>query len=507
MRTRRSVILSGSVIGAGLIASKLPSLTALAATSPLRRSLQGLAWNDPIVETYRDGVGIMKQLATTEKFNWVNLCAIHGNANSFKYCPHGNWYFLPWHRAFIAMYERVIRHLTKNPDFGLPFWDWTANPLMPDVFLSKTTPSGKPNWLYVDENGRKRTWPDTKPMPDDVVGPKVLAKILKETPFEIFGTSRRPGQNSLDPSWVTRGGGVQGTLEGTAHNLVHNNIGGWMPTSQSPRDPIFFMHHCNIDRIWAVWNLHNANPADPLWTGMTFTDNFWNADGTHWSPKVSDLYKPEDLEYTYGLVPITPPVGTAAAGPKTLALSQKLGVLVATLGTGGPNDAAIVSVDNSKAATATAPLSLFVKLPVGALQAIGRRAPTASGLETMNFSAAMEHSASGPRALAFLRDVKVTDPSTTSFRVFINGDNVSSNTPTTDPHFVGSFGVLDHGEDHSQHVAPSFVIDLTDAIQRVFGSNPPPTNEIQLQLLPVAIGDGKVGTAIPARLEIAILAA
>jgi len=30
------------------------------------------------------------------------------------------------------------------------------------------------------------------------------------------------------------------------------------------------MHHCNIDRIWAVWNVNNQNSNDPLWTDMTF---------------------------------------------------------------------------------------------------------------------------------------------------------------------------------------------------------------------------------------------
>ena len=42
-----------------------------------------------------------------------------------------------------------------------------------------------------------------------------------------------------------------GMLEATPHNTVHNTIAGDMATMLSPRDPIFFLHHANIDRIWA----------------------------------------------------------------------------------------------------------------------------------------------------------------------------------------------------------------------------------------------------------------
>src|SRR6478672_12211919 len=139
-------------------------------------------------------------------------------------------------------------------------------------------------------------------MPPEVVGPDVLNAILAATEYEQFGTSRPDGQDSLDPSWITTGTGTQDQLEGNAHNMVHNNIGGWMPSASSSRDPIFFMHHSNIDRIWALWNsLGNQNSPDPLWNDMPFTDNFLNTDGSFFSPKVSDLYVPEQLGYTYGL--------------------------------------------------------------------------------------------------------------------------------------------------------------------------------------------------------------
>jgi tyrosinase len=301
--TRRQVLLQGGAMGAGIIASNLPGMTALAQGQlPQRRALDGLAWNDPIVATYRDAVGIMKKMPPSQQFSWVNLAMIHGtDPDTYHYCPHGNWYFLPWHRAFTTMYERIVRQLTNNNDFALPYWDWTANPLMPDVFLTPKTPDGKPNPLYNSDAGWQRTWPSNQPMPAETVGPTVLNAILSATEYEQFATSRPEGQNSLDASWITTGSGTQDQLEGNAHNMVHNNIGGWMPSASSPRDPIFFMHHCNIDRIWALWNVQNPNSSDQLWTDMPFTENFYSVDGSFWSPKVSDLYVPENLGYTYGL--------------------------------------------------------------------------------------------------------------------------------------------------------------------------------------------------------------
>lgn len=520
--TRRSALVAGGVISAGLLANGVASLSSLAGPKvPVRRSLQGLAWNDPIVATYREGVGILKRKAADDPLGWVGLCSIHGAPTAFKYCPHGDWYFLPWHRAFTVMYERIIRSVTKNPDFAMPFWDWTANPRMPEVFLSPTTPDGKPNPLHVDDGGVRRTWPADTPMPPSIVGQSVLDSILKATPYEIFGTSRNPKQNSTDPAWVPRGGGVQGVLEATPHNNVHNFIGGWMPTRQSPRDPMFFMHHCNIDRIWALWNVHNRNSLDPLWTDMTFTNHFLHPDGSFWSPKVSDLYDPESLGYGYGLEP--PASASIGPGPKTIALGRRLETLVGPpTGRAATTGATTTVLTDVGTATATAPLSVAVSLPGDVVAAIARRTSAPAGTASIDMARSLEIAATGPRALAFLRDVDITDPSTTSFRVFIDQRDLGPDTPDTAPGYVGTFAVLDHGAGHDadhhagrtggpngtnddRHAAPSFVLDLTDAIQRVYGATSEPKGDIRLQLQPVSINGGRAGTAKPTSVEVAVV--
>lgn len=511
--TKRQVLLHGGIIGAGIVASNLTGMAALAAgTPPTRRTLQGLAWNDPIVATYRDAVGMMKAMKDAEQYSWARLATIHGtDPNTYHFCPHGNWYFLPWHRAYTAMYERIVRKLTKNDDFAMPFWDWTANPVMPEVFTQAKTPDGKPNPLFVSDSGWARTWPAKKPMPAENVGPAVLTKILAPTEYEDFGTSRPEGQNSLAPSWITTGTGSQDELEGNAHNNVHNNIGGWMPSASSPRDPIFFMHHCNIDRIWAVWNLHNKNSTESLWTGMPFTDNFLDVEhGGFWSPKVSELFVPEDLGYTYGLRSVA--VASEALAPNVLALRSKLTTLFALPGVANSSTAGITTVvaANTMTAKPGQPLSVPVTVPVEALKAIGARPVIGSGMAMMDFAASQDQSAAGVHALGFIRDVVVTNPESTMFRVFIDMDGLTDATPITDPHYVGTFGIFHHGA-HAGHeghpVAPSFAVNLTDAIQRVYGGGNPASGQIRVQILPVPAGNATAatGTATPGRVEIAFV--
>jgi tyrosinase len=509
--SRRNVLLQGSVIGAGIIAANMPGVVALAQAQqlPKRRSLAGLAWNDPIVATYRDAVGIMKQKPNSDKFSWVSLAEIHGfDPNNYHFCPHGNWYFLPWHRAYTLTYERIIRNLTGHKDFALPYWDWTSNPKMPAVFLNPQTPDGKTNWLYVSDSGFMRTWPNNKAMPASNVGPAVLKQILKATTYEQFGTSRprHPKvQNSLDPSWiVAQDSGDQGVLEGNAHNNVHNNIGGWMPSAISPRDPIFFMHHCNIDRIWAMWNLHHHNSTDHLWTDMPFKDNFINVDGTPSFPKVSDLFVPENLGYTYGL-----PAPAQTAAPAVAALDEKVRTLFAVPDVS--NAAGIKTFVGQNTQRAGAAANKYLEIPVevdaGLMSAVARRAPVPSGTEELDFAQAMEQAATGTRALGFIRDVAVTQPHETMYRVFIDADDLSQDTPTSDPQYVGTFGVLDHGAHGGQHSPPSFVLDLTDAIQHAHGSSATPPGRVRVQILPVSSKGtvDKTGTATPSQVEIAFV--
>src|SRR4051794_31651910 len=71
-----------------------------------RRSLTGMALNDPDLSTYRDFVGLMRSKDQNQPLSWLGFANQHGSVNGgFNFCPHGDWYLLPWHRAYVSMYE------------------------------------------------------------------------------------------------------------------------------------------------------------------------------------------------------------------------------------------------------------------------------------------------------------------------------------------------------------------------------------------------------------------
>ena len=131
----------------------------------------------------------------------------------------------------------------------------------------------------------------------------------------------------------------------------------------------------------------------------------------------------------------------------------------------------------------------------------------------MNFAAAREQRATGPRVLAFIRDVKVSGAQDTEYQVYLDTPETNPQDGASDPSYVGSFGVFVHGE-HGGHgdeetdtnADPSFVLDLTGAIQRVYGSGLASPGAFKLRFVPVGTKpNAKPGTIRPGQVEIVFL--
>ena len=100
--SRRNVLLEGAVIGAGVIASNTTGRKALAAGQlPERRIFQGLAWNDPIVATYRDGVRLLK--AANDRVESGGSCS------AFMDRTPGLLFLLSWQSVFPAVAQGLDR--------------------------------------------------------------------------------------------------------------------------------------------------------------------------------------------------------------------------------------------------------------------------------------------------------------------------------------------------------------------------------------------------------------
>jgi tyrosinase-like protein len=89
------------------------------------------------------------------------------------------------------------------------------------------------------------------------------------------------------------------------HNRVHVWVGGSMIPMTSPDDPVFFLHHCNIDRIWAQWQQKYPASSYLGTTGYSLTDLMWpwNAAGPLCAPV--HVLNCGLLEYQYDTVKAT----------------------------------------------------------------------------------------------------------------------------------------------------------------------------------------------------------
>ena len=226
---------------------------------------------------------------------------------------HAGPIFLPWHRELLRRFEMDLQQINSN--FSLPYWKWEdENDLVnaelwqwlggngdtserlsnfeTGKFLGYRVTQGpfsyEKGWttIEVDSNGNP-----SLPEYDNVTQPLFDLSISKYPRFKLaraFGyrqaTLAKPQDvtvlKSMDkydeyPFDLTSLG-FRNELEGwesvgpsSMHNAIHVWIYGHMMLNSSPNDPIFFLNHCNVDRIWSEWQ---SRPE--------FKDNFgYPADG------------------------------------------------------------------------------------------------------------------------------------------------------------------------------------------------------------------------------------
>jgi tyrosinase len=167
----------------------------------------------------------------------------------------GQQRFLPWHRVYLWEFETLL--INKNPDCFIPYWDWTTNPGIPDWlkdFVSlgpppKYSPGQLPMLWVVAEDADEPKWPvHVMREPGDKLGGSLPLKT------EVDNLENRTDLTYTD---------FTEQLE-DFHNNVHNWVGGTMRNPQfSPADPLFWLLHANIDRIWSIWQKNNSgkNPS------------------------------------------------------------------------------------------------------------------------------------------------------------------------------------------------------------------------------------------------------
>lgn len=208
-------------------------------------------------------------------------------AGSSRNAAHRGSVFLPWHRWMLLLLELHMQRVLGDSDFGLPYWDWAADgdqpaaqqPSLPiwsaanlggDGFPITTGPFA----FDVDDPAsfRVRVWENVF-----TGGLETTDRSLRRQLGQQVSTLPTTDQVSDALTLVTydqspfsaASSGFRNRLEGWTqapglHNRVHVWVGGDMGPGTSPNDPVFFLNHCNVDRIWEAWMVDNGRVYRPL---------------------------------------------------------------------------------------------------------------------------------------------------------------------------------------------------------------------------------------------------
>jgi tyrosinase len=385
------------------------------ATRPVRRSVTGMDSSSPVLIAYQSAIAKMKALPSSDPRNWTRQARIH-----FDYCPHGNWLFLPWHRAYLRYFEQICRQLSGMADFALPYWNWSVEPRVPAPFWSGE---------LLDPN--RVATPASVASPA-AVGPRVLASILAETNFLIFGSGRIAATDNQ------RTMSTYGRLEGTPHNYIHGFVGGDMGTFMSPLDPIFWLHHNMVERCWVEWNFDrgNANPGDPAWLDREFTE-FCDENGNPVRVTVAETLAYPLTYYRYDDVG-PDAAGASAASPDSSAIQR-----AARHGASG-------QIDVVQRFTAPQPVTSEIGKPA-----------------TIRIPMDPQALRGGGHPMLVFQGVSIDHTEDFSVHVFLNKPDATHETPPDDPNFADTFAFFHDGAAHGGHGCGNFVVDVSDVMKRL----------------------------------------
>ena len=250
----------------------------------------------------------------TDPLSWRFQAAIHGfpglaptlsHPQRWGSCRHNSWFFLPWHRLYLYFFERIVQFHLKDESWSLPYWDYTkshddSSRILPEPFRTPNTG----NELFT-EHRDPRVNSATTPIPLPFESTDARS-ALSHPDFTLEGEN--PGESFAGGKVrdVVPNMSARGAVELTPHGLVHGLVGGasppgWMSLFETAAlDPIFWLHHCNIDRLWDVWiQLWGKEllPHDSAWLETEF--EFFDRDGTRQRKAIGDILDSAQLGYVY----------------------------------------------------------------------------------------------------------------------------------------------------------------------------------------------------------------
>jgi tyrosinase len=231
------------------------------------------------VQRFTAALNILKTNGTYDDFIRRHMQAMQAAtpAGSSRNSAHRGPVFLPWHRAALLELEGALQAVDPLVE-GLPYWSWQDEAarnagdarrsiLWTPAYLGTDGDAARSNRVL---NGPFANWSAL------LYNSSSRTFVRRSTPGLIRRLGRDPNGSAQPPDaaqvtdamnryprydvapWDGSSASFRNRLEGWSggprlHNLVHRFVGGDMLAGTSPNDPVFWLNHCNVDRLWWQW--------------------------------------------------------------------------------------------------------------------------------------------------------------------------------------------------------------------------------------------------------------
>jgi len=333
----RRGILSGLAVAGAAIATGLAAPAALA-RRPIRQDITLVPPRQlALLEATIGEMQRRSQRDPSDPKGWrvnalahTHVCSTVANDDPAQ--VHGCWWFLPWHRAFLAVTEWKLQALSGDATLALPYWNWSTDRRIPAPFTRpgsalahavRYTPDRELRPVEVD---RLLFDPGRAPLGVAALEARVFTARIADAIPGSFGGMAKPNSGN----WHGRS-----RMETIPHNAIHNYVGGeatdgatgdMTGLAMAAFDPVFFAHHGNLDRLWEIWRQDPARratePTDRDFIQKQFL--FPWLDGTIVAVPMADVLDTRRLGYGYdtlavlrdGAAPGSDAVPANVAGPR-----------------------------------------------------------------------------------------------------------------------------------------------------------------------------------------------
>lgn len=217
-------------------------------------------------------VNAFAQLNNQGAGRFADFRNMHTNVSSPQ--AHGAPGFLPWHRAYLLDLERELQAIDAS--VALPYWrfDQAAPKLFNLDFFGVSGPNGA---VQFSNTNPLQFW-----VTDGVQG-------ITRSPRNNWDPTAQGGPTVITEAATLALGAQYSSfmgMEGNPHGTAHTRWDGFIfSIGTAAKDPLFFLLHCNVDRLWAKWQKQNGRFDSTLaasYSGDPNNDIGHNLNDTMW---------------------------------------------------------------------------------------------------------------------------------------------------------------------------------------------------------------------------------